>query len=65
MDNLKKRASSNVAGLCLSILLAHYSSLRIFYNPGEQHTWDLITIVLVFFGIKHLTLLVINFFYKR
>jgi hypothetical protein len=65
MEKLKKRALSNVVGLCLSILLAHYSSLRIFYNSSDQHAWDLITIVLTFFGIKYIALIIIDFYYKQ
>ena len=61
MDKLKKIAVSNVAGLCLAILLGHHSSLAIMYNSTEQHIWDVITIVMAFFGIKYLTLLIINF----
>lgn len=65
MGNLKKSAISNIVGLCFSILLAHLSSLRIMYDGSYQHTWDVITIVMVFFGIKYITVLLIDFIFKN
>ena len=64
MEKLKKSAVSNIVGLCFSILLAHLSSLKIMYDGSQQHIWDVIIIVMVFFGVKYITILIINFFIK-
>lgn len=65
MEKLKKSAVSNITGLCFSILLAHLSSLRIMYDGSHQHLWDVIVIVMTFFGIKYVTLLIIDFLYPQ